>query len=266
MPKEKNGKTIKRIKINKKTVAIYFSNGERLDISEEAYTAYYLYPGKELTQQEIDKLNKITSSKKLYEYALNLLSRNHYSEWKMREKLYAKGGDKPDVDYVISKLKELDLLNDKAFIEDYLRYGEEKLWGKNKIKQELLNKGVFASEIEKINFPISVEKSKAINLIPSLENKYNKYSYQQKKNHIYSSLLSRGFDSDVANYALSKVSSKNEKDEINKLKKDYQKVLIKYQKKYSDRELKEHVIRSLLSKGYKYNDITKLVGGNDNDF
>ena len=119
MPKEKNGRTIKKIRINKKAIAIFFSNGERIDISEEAYTSSYLYVGKELSDKEIAKLTQITSVKKLSQYALSLLSKHHYTEWKMREKLYAKGGSKDDVDYIISKLKELDLINDKEFIEEH---------------------------------------------------------------------------------------------------------------------------------------------------
>ena len=185
MPKEKNGKVIKKIKVNKKAIAIFFSDGERIDISEEAYTSNYLYVGKELTKSEIDKLNRITSVKKLSNYAFTLLSQKHYTEWKMKEKLYAKEAEKEDVDYIIKKLKELDLLNDKEYIEDYLGYAEEQLIGKNKIKQNLAKKGIFAEEIDKIRFNSNVEKKKALALLPSLEKKYSKYSYQQKKQHIF---------------------------------------------------------------------------------
>ena len=266
VPKGKSGKLIKRIRVNKKSVAITFSDGERIDISEEAYISNYLYVGKELTQKDIDKLLQITSVKKLSAYALNLLTKGHYTEWKMREKLYAKGGEKRDVDYIITRLKELDLLDDKSFIEDFLGYAEERLWGKNKIKQELLKKGIFAEEIEKIHFNIATEKKKALALLPSLEKKYAKYSYQQKKQHIYNALLSRGFDHDVANYVVSKMSNKNDKDEKNKLKEDFKKIYARFSKKYEGRELKERVYRSLISKGYKYNDISELLGGMDNDF
>ena len=266
MPKEKNGKVIKKIKINKKAIAIIFSDGERIDISEEAYTSNYLYVGKELTKSEIDKLNRITSVKKLSNYAFTLLSQKHYTEWKMREKLYAKEAEKEDVDYIVKKLKELDLLNDKEYIEDYLGYAEEQLIGKNKIKQNLAKKGIFAEEIDKIRFNSNVEKKKALALLPSLEKKYSKYSYQQKKQHIFNALTSKGFDVDATNYALSHMLDKNEKDELNKLKVDYKKVLERFKRKYEGRELKERVLRSLISKGYRYNDVNKLLGGIDDDF
>ena len=266
MPREKSGKVIKKIKFNKKAIAIIFSNGERIDISEEAYTSNYLYVGKELSQKDIDKLNQITSIKKLSQYALMLITKKHYTEWKMREKLYAKGGTKEDVDYVIKKLKELDLLNDKEFIEDYLGYAEEKLIGKNKIKQDLLKKGIFAEEIEKIRFDSKLERKKAIALVPTLEKKYAKYSYQQKKQHVFNALISRGFDVDVATEAITHMSGKVDKDEKNKLKVDYKKVYDRFKKKYEGRELKEKVMRALIAKGYKYSDVAQIIGGNDDDF
>ena len=184
----------------------------------------------------------------------------------MREKLSLKGGTKQDIDYVINKLKELDLIDDKAFIEDYLGYAEEKGIGKNKIKQELIKKGISIDEANKIRFSSASEKKKALALIPSLERKYSKYSYEQKKQHIYNALLSKGFDHEIASIAINSISKKNEKDESLKLKNDYKKALTKYSKKYEGRELKERIIRSLASKGYRYNDINRLIGGMDDDF
>lgn len=265
MPKEKIGKIIKKIKVNKNVVVLYFDMGEKIEISKDAYTSKYLFVGKELSKKDIDELNELTSSYKLFEYALKLLSKGHYSEWKIREKLYKKEANKEQVDSIIIRLKKVDLINDSALAYDYVCYAEERNIGKNKIKKDLANKGIFEGEINKISFTDSKEKKKAINNIPSLEKKYSKYSYKEKKRHIYSALISRGFDSDIALYALNKISNKNDKDEKDKLKADYKKVYDKYKRKYEGRELKEKVILSLRNKGYKFSDINKMVG-EDYDF
>ena len=266
MPKEKTGKVIKRIKINKKNVSIYFIDGERLSISQEAYISSYLYVGKEMSKKDIDKLDQITSTKKLTEYALSLLSKKHYTEWKMREKLYAKEASKEDVDYIIKKLKDIDLINDAAYVQDYLGYAEERGYGKNKIKQELLKKGIFEEEIDKIHFSEISEKKKALSLLPSLEKKYAKYSYEQKKQHIYGALISRGYSVDVALSTLNNVSKINEKDEQKKIKVDYQKTYQKYKSKYEGRELNDKVFQALRRKGYRVSDIKREMGGNNYDF
>ena len=268
VPKEKTGKVIKRIKINKKTVSIYFNDGHRLSISQEAYVSAYLYEGKEISKKELAQLDRITSVKKLSEYALSLLMKKHYTEWKMREKLYAKEATKQDVDYIIQRLKSIDLIDDKAYIEDYLGYAEEKGYGKNKIRQELLKKGIFAEDIDKIRFNESEEKKKALALLPALEKKYAKYSYEQKKQHIYSALINLGFDSDIAMDALSKIKGIDNKDEMEKLNKDFPKVIAKYKKKHEGRELKEKTIASLRNKGYKMKDILRKFEDyyGENDF
>ena len=56
--------------------------------------------------------------KKLSEYALSLLMKKQNTEWKTREKLYAKEATKQDVDYIIQRFKQIDLIDDKAYIED----------------------------------------------------------------------------------------------------------------------------------------------------
>ena len=266
VPKEKTGKVIKRIKINKKTVSIYFNDGQRLSISQEAYVSAYLYEGKEISKKELAQLDRITSVKKLSEYALSLLMKKHYTEWKMREKLYAKEATKQDVDYIIQRLKSIDLIDDKAYIEDYLGYAEEKGYGKNKIRQELLKKGIFDEDIEEIRFNEGEEKKKALALLPALEKKYAKYSYEQKKQHIYGALLARGFSSEVASSCLNNVSKMNEKDEQEKIKVDYQKIYQKYKNKYEGRELNDKVFQALRRKGYRVSDIKKEMGGHNYDF
>lgn len=266
MPKGKTGKVIKKIKINKKNIVLAFTNGEKLEISEEAYSSNYLYVGKELSKKDVDNLTLVTSVKKLSTYALNLLTKSHYTEWKMREKLYAKGGEKTAVDLIINRLKKVDLIDDKSFIEDYLGYAEEKGIGKNKIKQNLLNKGIFEEQINKIHFSYVDEKKKAASLVPSLEKKYTKYSYEQKKQHIYAALLARGFDNDAALFALSKISGKNDKDEKAKLKIDYAKTLEKYKRKYEGRDLYEKIVQRLRGKGYRYSDIKVLMEEKNYDF
>ena len=46
---------------------------------------------------------------------------------------------------------------------------------------------------------------------------------------------------------------------MSKLHKDYLSIKNRYSKKYKGKELKEKIIRSLINKGYKFNDIVKEV-------
>ena len=267
MPSKSSGKTILKIKVNKKDVVISFTDREKLRLSLEVLANFYLYEGKTLSYKEINAMKSLSEKASLLKYAMSLLSKGHYSEWKMREKLYNKEASKKDVDDVIRILKNNDLINDKMLALDLVEYGNERNLGKNKIIQELSNKGLFDEVISKCKFPESLERKKALNNLPKLERRYAKYPYEQKRQHIYRALLSLGFDNDIALETLNKMSLPKSKDEYNKLEKDFDKVLATQKRKYEGYELKNKVIVSLRNKGYKMKDILniweKKYGEND---
>ena len=268
MPSKSSGKTIVKLKVNKKNVVITFSDKSKLTCVPEVMGNFYIYEGKTLDHKAIKDIEIFNSSASLMKYALSLLKKNHYSEWKMREKMYDKEqGNKKDIDNVIRVLKVNDLINDKMLVLDTIEYGNERNIGKNKIIADLANKGVFKENLINIRFPSSLEKKKALNNLNKLEKKYAKYSYEQRKQHIYRSLLSLGFDNDIALEALNHLSKPKEKDELDKLKKDFDKTYFRYKNKYEGYEVKNKVISSLKSKGYKTKDILsrweKYYGEND---
>ena len=267
MPSKSSGKVIAKIKVNKKNVVITFVDHSKLTCESEVLANYYLYEGKTLEYKTIKDIEQFNASIALMKYAMSLIKKGHLSEWKMREKLYAKEGKKSDVDRVIKTLKINDLINDKMLMLDTIEYGNERNLGKNKIMQDLADKGIFQEKINSASFPYSLEKRKALNNLPKLEKRYERYPYEQKKQHVYRALLSLGFDHDVALEALNHLKSANQKEENNKLKNDFPKVYRKYQNKYEGYELKNKVITSLKGKGYKMKDILseweKRYGEND---
>ena len=257
MPSKSLGKKITKIKINKETVHISFEKGQKLIVTNEVMSNFYLYPGKELTNKEIKEIKEFSDNAIYLKYALSLIKKRHYSEWKMREKLYAKEASKQSVDKIIKILKNADLINDKMLAEDLKSYLEEKYYGKNKIINYLNNEGIFESVIKSLRFSDTNEKKKANANISKLEKRYAKYPYESKKQHIYNALISLGFDSDIALSSLDKLKPIDQNNENEKLDKDFEKVIRKYKNKYEGRELKEKVTSSLRNKGYKYKDILR---------
>ena len=175
MPSKSLGKKITKIKINKETVHISFEKGQKLIVTNEVMSNFYLYPGKELTNKEIKEIKEFSDNAIYLKYALSLIKKRHYSEWKMREKLYAKEASKQSVDKIIKILKNADLINDKMLAEDLKSYLEEKYYGKNKIINYLNNEGIFESVIKSLRFSDTNEKKKANANISKLEKRYAKY-------------------------------------------------------------------------------------------
>ena len=254
------GKTITKIRISEKKVAIYFKN-EKIDISKEAYVNAYLFVGKTLSIKDINQLKKMTNIDKGLKYALSLLKKSVYSEYKIREKLYNKELDKKDVDDIIKILKNNDLINDDAFMEDALIEMSEKNYGKHKIIAKLKERGIFEDRIKKIKFTDSKELTKAKAALVNLERKYQNFNFENKKRHIYESLIRSGFDSHIALSVIKLVKENPIKVERQHLKSDYQKLSLKAKQKYpkDSYRRKEYVFSKLMQLGYSYQDISKIM-------
>ncbi len=250
---------IKRIKILKSKVSLAFDNGEKLSIDKEIYPNFYLYEGKDISSKELRQIQEYNNNAKLLQYALKIRSKALYSEYSMREKLYKKDASKRSVDHIIKVLKSYNLIDDLAYAQDLQEYYNSKLFGENKIRQKISDKGIFDKEISKLKFSISLEREKANKLLPKLEKKYEKYNHNQKKAHIYKAYIDYGYNPDIASNMVNKIKDVNDKEELAKLKNDYNKAKIRLGRKYQKKELKQKIINSLLSKGYKFSDILKIM-------
>ena len=240
MPSVNTGsRKIKGIKLYKDHVTLSFFKGEPLKISKEAFVSSYLYAGKNLSSKEIANLEEITAM--------------------MLEKLMKKEDNYVAAKKVIAKLKENDLLDDKAFMQDLIAWDNERNYGQNKIVKHLKDKGIPETLINKVNFPQNIERKKAKALLDKLDRKYARYAYESKKKHVYQAYLSQGFNHDIAREVVNDLKKQNNKVEIDLLKKDYEKIKNRYEKKYEGYQLKQKIYAALVNKGYKYQEIKKVL-------
>jgi regulatory protein len=249
-------------------VTLSFAKHDKVQISKEAYLSSYLYEGKSISQKEIDKLLEITALSILLNYALSLISKRHYSEKKLVEKLKVKDNNKEAINGVISKLKENNLLDDRALMEDLIAWDDERGFGKNKTIKHLKDQGIPDKLIAKAHFPVSNELKKAKGLLPKLDKKYAKYAYESKKKHIFSALLSQGYEIDIAKQVVGLAKKDQPKKEKEKLTNDFLKIKRRYENKYEGYELKKRIYAALVNKGYKHSEIKAVLEDVDyeNDF
>ena len=266
MPFVNSGKKkIKDIKIYKDHVTLSFFKGEPLKISKEAFVSSYLYAGKEISNKEINKLVEITAMTVLLNYGLSLVSKKHYSEKEMLTKLLKKEDNYSAARAVINKLKENDLLDDRAFMEDLIAWDNERCFGRNKIIKHLKDKGIPEPLINKASFPNTAEKKKAKSLLSKLEKKYEKYNYASKKKHVYQALIGKGYAIEIAKEVSNEIKAPNDKKEISLLNKDYEKAKARYARKYEGYQLQQKLYSYLVNRGYKYQDIKKVLELEDFD-
>lgn len=251
-------KEIKKVKIGQKKVVIIFNDDDKLEISPNTYTEYNLFPKKQLSKSQIKEIKAGNEIEQYNSYALKLLSAKAYSENALRDKLVKKGANEDQIEAVIKLLIKYQLLDDSNVIKEYLEYADYKHYGYNRIKEDLIKKGIPLYKIEKIKYDDARESRLAVELIPLLEKKYSKYNYFQLKKHCYDNLLRYGYSHDIIENTLIKLKPLNEKHEKELLKIDYQKALKKYSQQYKGYELNEKVKNNLIQKGYRYIDIKEI--------
>lgn len=260
MPSNNAGsKKILGIHLGEKKVILRFTD-EKMSIHPNTYTELKLFPGKELTEKDIKDIQYLDELDGYLEYIKKVIVKNPKSESEIKERLSKKGANKKQIKSIVDKLKMYHLIDDKYLIKETIENLEYRKIGKNKIVETLKKKGFSYEAIQKLEFDDANELKKAKLLLPSLERKNAKYPYQSKKQHIYAALLRNGYDADIAMKVADMAKPNDKKDELVILRKDYQKVYLRYSKKYPKEDFKRKVCEYLLSKGYRYNDIKQIEG------
>ncbi len=235
MPSARAGKTLTKIswKAKKATLTI---GDEKIVLSENAFTEFHLYEGKEVSNQELKKIKDYAALDDLYGYSLRLLSARNYTSHEIREKLYSKNKDIETVRKIIFRLKKNGLLDDASYAKAYLEDAYD------------------------VNLPFSENKELegAKKYTRLLEKRYVKVPNAAKRGKIVSALLSRGYSQEIAMEATSELSYNDEVTEVSQLEKEYNKAKARYSRKYEGYELRQKVIAYLLQKGFRYDDIKEI--------
>ena len=158
--------------------------------------------GKELSDQEIEKIiseDKIIKGK---EYLLRLLSRRIYSRYEISRKLNNKGYPENIIANLIFWLENNNYINDELFAEMWAQFRlQNKPIGRYKLNQELRLKGIKQDIIQKVINKTYKEIDELIlarNLIKEkiVSSEIKNIRIDPKK--IYNFLLRRGFSVEVS--------------------------------------------------------------------
>lgn len=216
-----------------------------------------------LYKKEIDdNLKKIIEEENKYYETYNeivkFINKKIRSEKEIKDIMNKKQIDDANQEKITKKLKELNLINDniyaKAFIHDRIQFSND---GINKIKKELINneidETIIDEELDKIDKEELKEKLKK--LINKKLNTNTKYSTKLIKQKILNNLINLGYNREDINEILDKKAMNN--NEI--LKKEYEKLFNKYNKKYEEEKLKYIIKQKLYQKGFQIEEINEII-------
>ena len=245
----------KIIKLKNNKYKIVFDDHEITTYDNVILDNNLLYK-KNIDKENYDKIIKDTNYYDIYNKCVKSILKKRKSEKEIKEYLDKFNIDNKDK--IISKLKEINLINDRDFTRAYIN---DKIYlskcGINKIKNDLINLGIDIiiineelSNIDKSIFQDLLEKQ----VLKRIKNN-TKYSNYQLKQKILNEMINLGYEKeDILSIIDVNIISDNEI-----LEKEFNKIYNKLKTKYSGYDLNQKIKQKLIIKGFKADDINKKI-------
>ena len=243
---------------NKNGYLIKLENDRSFTILESIKDEFNLYINKDIEESTISKIKNETKIQKFFELCQKRLTLSNYSPNKMKEFLYKKGVSKKETERIIKKLEKYSLLNEDEIINNVISYCDAKHYGYNRIISMLKQREISEQKLNKLKYNLNREEKEAILQRKILEKKHKNKNTKNLKNSIYSSLIRYGFSEEIASVNSSLVHNSTI-NELNMLKLEYHKLFSSYSRKLHDKDLINKITNKLISKGYSYSDIKKVM-------
>ena len=249
---------IKRI-ITGNDMAKLFLEDDRISVSVDDYFHYDLKNQQALDEETYRLLKEHEKVLKAYQSCLRKLSMKDHTVRQIREHLEKREIPGNDIDSMIKKLIDYDLLNDEKYCQNKIVHYDNDNLSYRQIRQKLKNEGISEQLItEHLKKDDSKEFEKACVLAEKYERSIRNKTAKMKKQAILSRLAGQGYSYEIASKAADALDLQEE-NEVELLNKEYLKAKRRYEKKYEGYDLKNHIVSYLLSKGFDYENIVKMT-------
>ena len=121
---------------------VTFSDGSRLGLYRQTVADFRLYPGKELDEQELERLNVEAGKMSAKMRAVRIVSASSVSKRDLQQRLVRKGEDPEQAEAAVAWMEDLHLVDDRATAEQVVRSCIYKGYGLQRAKQALYEKQI----------------------------------------------------------------------------------------------------------------------------
>lgn len=203
-----------KLQKNKKRANVYLDERFAFGLDLETVTAFGLNKGQILTQHQVEKLFFDSFFGKLYNRVLNFLSYRPRSEKEVKDYLYKKLYKLKEIDQIfkeelkekiLEKLKKQKLLDDFEFASWWVNQRLDfNFFGQQRLRAELMTKGIKKEIIEKVLAKIDQEKllNLAKKLLQKKKRLYRKLDPKKLKEKLTGHLKRRGFSWEIMKTAI----------------------------------------------------------------
>ncbi len=117
-------------------------DGSILRVSENEVIGFALYTGKELGEEEVERLLDSLRRSQLKEKTIALLARKPMSRRELERKLGEWEAGEEETAEICGRMEELGFLNDREYAARVVRHYSAKGYGARKLRDELYHRGV----------------------------------------------------------------------------------------------------------------------------
>ena len=121
---------------------VTFSDGSRLGLYRQTVEDFGLYPGKELDEQELERLNVEAGKMSAKMRAVRIVSASSVSKRDLQQRLVRKGEDPEQAEAAVAWLEELHLIDDLETAKQLVRSASMRGYGAARAKSILYEKGI----------------------------------------------------------------------------------------------------------------------------
>jgi regulatory protein len=204
-------KIVKAKRSGRNRVEILLDNDQKITLAYEVFLKNQLKLNQEVSEELLSFLLKEDQSYLVKQSALNYLARRQHSKNEIRTKLRQKKFSLELIEQTLNELEQNNYINDLSFARIFTdEMIKAKNWGKNKIKSELIKRGVSSKIITEVieeKFSGDSEIESGLELARKKLKKLINRKVDQKKiqSSIYSFLVSRGYDYELCKQIFSKL-------------------------------------------------------------
>ena len=175
-----------------KNVYTVVADGLSYQIYDEFIILHQIKVGKNIDENILEQLNNSSQQKMCLQQCTTYLSASLRTEKEIFDKLKIKGYSEEIINYTIDKMKAYGYIDDQKFATMYINQFQD-VKGVNRIKQELLRKGIDKDKIDALCSQI-IDQDNMQEVALKLAQKYmkNKTCSYKNKSKLYAHLINKG--------------------------------------------------------------------------
>lgn len=245
-------------------------NTETLLIDEFIQERREIKEGDTLSRLEINEMEDDQQIYEAYQIALQRIGLRDYTSYEMADYLRSKFDlNETQIEIVVDLLVKRRFIDDERYFRDKIDYHREQNRGNYRIFEDLQRRG-FASDkiteaLESEDQDLYIERG--IERANAYLNTLKDGSQRQRVDKASQHLLRQGYDYNVIKEIMNRIDDfYGEDEEISSLRLVIDKAWSRYSKRYdTEREIKNHVVKHALSKGYDYDLVSRVMEERNNE-